>query len=62
MLNKIPKTNILIMGADLNASIRTRTNDANNNEDPSVGLLGPHGNPMRNGRGELIIGILNNSN
>ena len=59
MLNEIPKSNILIMGADLNASIRTRTNDASDNKDPSVGLLGPHGNQGRNARGDLIIGILN---
>jgi len=51
MLNEIPKSNILIMGADLNASIGTRTNDASNNKDPSVGLLGPHSNPGRNARG-----------
>ena len=59
MLNEITKSNILIMGADLNASIGTRSNDATNNKDPSASLLGPHGNPRRNARGDLIIGILN---
>ena len=38
MINDIPKTNILIMGADLHASIRMRTYDASNKEDPSVSL------------------------
>ena len=58
MLNKIPKANILIMGADLKAFIGTRSSDANDNKDPSVGLLSLHGNPWRNARGELIIRIL----
>jgi len=58
MLNKIPKANILIMGAYLKASIGTRLNDANDNKDPSVGLFSPHGNPWRNARGEFIIRIL----
>jgi len=47
---------------DLNASIGMRsTNNSSNDDknDPSVYLLGPHGNPRWNTRGELIIGMLN---
>ena len=49
MINQISEKNILIMGADLNASIGTRLlNDKSMNardcKDPSADLLGPHGN------------------
>ena len=68
MISSLPKDIILIMGADLNASISIRssetretreTNDFLQNEDPSTSLLGPHGNARRNARGELIIGVMN---
>jgi len=53
------------MGADLNTLIGMRaskiseTNESPEHEDPSVSLLGPHGNATRNARGELIIEVMN---
>jgi len=64
MINQIMEKNVLIMWLDLNTLIRTRLSynksmKARDCEYPSAGLLGPHGNPQRNARGDLIIGILN---
>ena len=62
MLNLISKEIILILGADLNAFIRTwQTHSTVNNDanDPSESLFGPHGNLRKNTWGELIIGVLN---
>jgi len=49
MINQILEKNVLIMGSDLNISIGTRllNNEsmiAQDYENPSAGLLGPHGN------------------
>jgi len=71
MITNLPKDNVLIMGANLNASIGTRAsetreksdpNDSSKDEDPSASLLGPHGNSRRNARGELIIRVMNHLN
>ena len=46
MISLLPKSNILIIGADLNASISMRSSNSSSNNDenhPSVYLLGPHG-------------------
>ena len=68
MIISLPKDNVLIMGAKLNASLSTRAsktreingpNDSSKDEDPSASLLGPHGNMRRNARGKLIIKVMN---
>ena len=65
MLIGLPKDNVLIMGANLSASIGMRanetreTNDPFEDEDPSASLLGPHGNSRRSTRCKLIIGVIN---
>ena len=42
------------------SGMRVTNSEINNDENnPSVNLLGPHGNPRRNERGDLIIGIIN---
>ena len=61
VLDQVPEKNILILGADLNASIGTHPPNTSSSDecDPSVCLLGLHGNPQRNARGDLIIGVIN---
>jgi len=59
MINGLPKDNVLIMGANLNASIGMRASKTSKMKDPSASLLSPHGNARRNARGELIIGVMN---
>ena len=62
MINSLPKDNVLIMGANLNASISMRasktskTNESSKDEDPSASLLGPHSNARRNTRGNSSLG------
>ena len=56
MISVIPEGNAPIIRSDHNASIGTRANEASCDNDLSVSLLGPHGNPKRNARGNLIIG------
>ena len=56
MTNRIPKTNAIIVGADINASIGTR--QKSDDESESTNILGPCGNPRKNERGEMILNLL----
>ncbi len=64
LFNKFPKNNIIIMGADLNASIGTRMNaeeeedDDNNNISPLETLIGPCGNPRTNKKGDQYKNLM----
>ena len=61
-IDNVPKTNIMIIGSDLNASIGNRHSNLNE-PDPEektieLSLLGPHRNPTRNKKGEEILNML----
>ena len=60
--DNVPKTNIIIIGSDLNATIGNRCSNLNepNPEERIVetSLLGPHGNPSRNKKDEELLNML----
>jgi len=63
LLDKIPKSNTIIIRADLNPSIGNRLSKLNSTLDPEEiqiekNLLGPNGNPYQNKKGEEIINML----
>ena len=65
-IDVIPENNTIIIGANLNASIRTRKTTTTNNpiKDNCIinDLIGPHGNPHRNHRGKVTLNTLRQLN
>jgi len=61
----LPKNSILVMGADLNTSISMRSTNSSSNvneNNPSLYLLGPHGNPNGTQEENSSLGCSTNNN
>ena len=57
MTNKIPKTNSIMIGADINVSIGVRDSKKEEEHEES-NIFGPCGNPKKNKIGEMILNLL----
>ena len=56
MVSKISRDNPIIIGADITASIGTREDGEEKEEE--INILGPHGNKRKDNRGEMILNTM----
>ena len=56
MVSKIPRDNPTIIGADINASIGTKEDGEQKEEETNI--LGPHENKRKNNRREMILNMM----
>ena len=63
MVNKIPKSNLIIMSSDINAAISTYTHTSEEKDNNiNLNFIGPHRNKKLNQRGINILALMNQLN